>query len=331
MEISLGLGLTSNCDLRCPHCYRPPAGSFLSFEDVRRTCEALCPAGVNLGTGESALHPEFHDILGYLFDRGLPVSLVSNGLSVAALPDEMLRRLHDVEVSIDFAAERPFDAFRGDGAWARAMAALERCRRLGVRTGVLAVLMRANHRQLPRVARVAASLGAPLRVNVYQPVRSPVFMPTPAEFWWAIQDLADSTVWLGCSEPVVLAAAGLPGSGACCGRSSVRVTPAAEVLPCVYWPTPAGTVSDIVTLGERILEQTGFHGSHGVPDACRDCDLRPACGGGCSSRRMLVGGIDRPDPYCPKTGAVRLPLRPRLGERKQRLHLANLCTLLVQA
>ena len=334
MSISLGLGLTSACNLECPHCYRPdPPLAYLPRTTINEVCDALPIDGVNLGTGENALHPQFRAIIDDLLERGLRVSLTSNGYSIGQLPDAVLQSLHDIEVSIDFPSRARFDAFRGDGAWETATRALDRCRRLGVKTTVLAVLMRDNHRDMPALAEVAAQHGAPLRVNVYQPVKSFDFAPSYEEFWTAVRDVLEHTTVLGCSERVISAAVGATSGELKCGSSSIRVTPSGEVLPCVYSPESiAGGTRQLVEVGVAVFETPAFQKYSGVPDECADCEQVRACGGGCSSRRVLAfGTINARDPYCPKRGGIDLSQVLRSGAPGGRLHTGNVCTLLVSA
>jgi hypothetical protein len=65
--ISLGLGLTNECNLSCAFCYRDPARTDrLSLEHVKSVLEHLPVRSVNLGTGENGMHPDFKVILAYL-------------------------------------------------------------------------------------------------------------------------------------------------------------------------------------------------------------------------------------------------------------------------
>ena len=101
--ISLGLGLTNECNLKCAFCYRDPTrADRLSFEQLKSVMECLPVRSVNLGTGENGLHPDYKTILAYL--RPLPVKLTitSNGHSIAVLEDNDLRAFHDVEFSLDY-------------------------------------------------------------------------------------------------------------------------------------------------------------------------------------------------------------------------------------
>ena len=97
-SFAMGLGLTNECNLACAFCYRDPARvDRLSLDQVRSAMESLPVRSVNLGTGENGMHPQFHEILGYL--RTLPVKLTitSNGHSAAVLTDDELRAFHDIE------------------------------------------------------------------------------------------------------------------------------------------------------------------------------------------------------------------------------------------
>ncbi|MGH7433872.1 MAG: radical SAM/SPASM domain-containing protein, partial [Candidatus Methylomirabilales bacterium] len=64
MGFSVGIGLTNECNLRCPHCYRPDMViDRLTLQDVRRVCDSIPVRSMNLGVGENGLHPQYHAIL----------------------------------------------------------------------------------------------------------------------------------------------------------------------------------------------------------------------------------------------------------------------------
>ena len=66
-RISLGLGLTNECNLACAFCYRDPTrADRLSLDQVKSVMERLPVRSVNLGTGENGMHPDFKAILAYL-------------------------------------------------------------------------------------------------------------------------------------------------------------------------------------------------------------------------------------------------------------------------
>src|SRR6266850_4758284 len=212
IAFSVGIGLTNECNLRCAHCYRPDmVVERLTRADVRRVCDAVPAASMNLGVGENGLHSEYQGILDDLAVRGIKTSITSNGLSLERLDDARLIRFHSVELSLDFPTEREHDAFRGQGNWRTVMDALERCASLGVSVTVTAVMMRMNYNKLPALAKVAAAFGANLRVNVYQPSKTDRFRVSYEQFWLGFKQFAESTRLVATTEPILAAVLGIEG------------------------------------------------------------------------------------------------------------------------
>src|SRR5207248_5216326 len=101
--ISLGLGLTNECNLACSFCYRHPTrADRLSLVQVMAVMERLPVRSVNLGIGENGMHPDFKAILAYLRTKPVKLTVTSNGHSVAVLEDDELRAFHDIEFSLDY-------------------------------------------------------------------------------------------------------------------------------------------------------------------------------------------------------------------------------------
>ena len=118
MAFSIGVGLTNECNLHCPHCYRPDMLiDRLTFGDIQRVCDSVPMKSMNLGVGENGLHPDYHAILDYLASRGVITTITSNGLSTEVLTNAKLQRFRSVEFSLDFPIEQEHDAFRGQGNW----------------------------------------------------------------------------------------------------------------------------------------------------------------------------------------------------------------------
>jgi hypothetical protein len=148
------------------------------------------------------------------------------------------------------------------------MAALERCAHLGVTVTVTAVMMSLNYDQMALLARVAATVGANLRVNVYQPSKTEQFTLSYAQFWDGFKRLADATRLIATTEPVLAGVLGLEGFvGPACGRSTVRVAPDGRVLPCTYWPQSHLTLADLQGLGEHITQTPEFRAASSAPSA----------------------------------------------------------------
>jgi MoaA/NifB/PqqE/SkfB family radical SAM enzyme len=212
MAFAIGVGLTNDCNLRCPHCYRPDMViERLSLQDIQRVCDSISVKSMNLGVGENGLHPDYHAILDFLASRGIVTSITSNGLSTEVLTDAELQRFRSVEFSLDFPTEQEHDAFRAPGNWRTVVKALERCASLNVPVTITAVMMRLNCDKLPQLARVAASFGANLRVNVYQPAKTDRFSVSYEQFWQGFTRLLASTRLVATTEPVLAAVLGIEG------------------------------------------------------------------------------------------------------------------------
>jgi radical SAM protein with 4Fe4S-binding SPASM domain len=326
---SIGIGLTNECNLRCAHCYRPDmVVEQLTRADVRRVCDAVSAASMNLGVGENGLHSEYQGILDDLAARDIKTSITSNGLSIDRLDDAQLKRFHSVELSLDFPTEAEHDAFRGPGNWRTVIAALERCARLEMPVTVTAVMMTINYRRLPALARVAAGFGANLRVNVYQPSRTDRFTLAYEQLWDGFRGLAAATRLVATTEPVLAAVLGLGDfAGPGCGRSTVRVTPDGRVLPCTYWPASRLTIADLERAGGDIVDADEFVAARRTPPACVDCP----CRGGCAGRRALTGRPDDADPYCPFARKAPIVLDWARAGGRDLPKIGSACTTVVSA
>ena len=329
---SLGLGLTNECNLACSFCYRDPNHvDRLTLDQVKQVMNTLPVQSVNLGTGENGMHPEFLPILDFLHTQSIKLTITSNGYSIAVLDDEHLRAFHDVEFSLDYPTEAEQDRQRGVGNWQLVHEQAARCRRLGVPVTIVAVMMKTNYLKLADVARVAKRFAAPLRVNVYQSVRTDTFALTYEEYWEGFRRLFAETDVIAIGEPLVRALAGLSASGRGCGISTVRVTPRATTQPCVYWPGEGGPLSALLDSGADIVNTPPFVAARVVPEACAACEFRDVCRGGCAGRRMLHGKLDEPEFYCPIVRGERPEFEIRMAAGRDLPKLGSACTTVVMA
>jgi radical SAM protein with 4Fe4S-binding SPASM domain len=330
--IALGLGLTNECNLSCAFCYRDPTRTDrLSLDQVKSVVERLPIRSVNLGTGENGMHPEFRAILAYLRTQSIKLTITSNGHSVAVLEDNELRAFHDVEFSLDYPTQAEQDAQRGNCNWELIHRQAERCVRLGVPVTIVAVMMKPNYLRLAEVAQVAKQFDAPLRVNVYQAVRSDIYALSYGEYWEGFRRLFAETDVIAIGEPLVRAMAGLPPLRTGCGVSTIRVTPRGTTQPCVYWPGSGEPLSDLISMGLDILDSAPFDQARTLPEACLPCEFRESCHGGCAGRRRLQGALLEPDYYCPIVRGERPSLQIHMAATRDLPKLSSSCTTVVIA
>jgi radical SAM protein with 4Fe4S-binding SPASM domain len=326
------VGLTNACDLRCAHCYRTTGDDALDVDDVLEAIGALSVRTVNFGTGENGLHPGFQRMVEELDRRAIAVTMTTNGYSARVLPDRVLALMRDVEFSIDHPERAAHDAARGPGNWDLIEEQMARCRRLGVTTAIVSVLMSENAKALPALARLAGERGALLRVNVYQAVRSGRFALGYDQFWEAWRGLFAAADLVTCGEPILRAVLGLgatPGAG--CGAQTVRITPRGAVVPCVYGADAELGLGHLRRMGEAIVESEPFRTLRVLPEPCRACPQVDTCRGGCASRRSLRGGLDLADEYCPFLRGDSVKLEARSADIGRTIpKAASACTTIVR-
>ena len=293
--------------------------------------ERLPVRSVNLGTGENGMHPEFKAILAYLQTKPIKLTITSNGHSIAGLEDNELSAFHNIEFSLDYPTQAEQDAQRGHGNWALIHQQAERCVRLAIPVTIIAVMMKSNYLRLADVARIAKQFDAPLRVNVYQAVRSDIYALSYEQYWEGFRRLFAETDVIAISEPLVRAMAGLPPLRAGCGVSTVRVTPRATTQPCVYWSGSGEPLSDLICAGSDILSSTPFQQARTLPEACQPCAFRESCHGGCAGRRHIQGALPQPDCYCPIIRGERPTLQIRMAANRDLPKLSSSCTTIVIA
>lgn len=331
-KFALGLALTNECNLACSFCYRDPDRvDRLTLDQVRAVMERLPVRSVNLGTGENGMHPDFQRILIFLKAQPVKLTITSNGHSIAMLDDEDVRAFHDVEFSLDYPTKAEQDAQRGAGNWDLIHEQAARCRRLGVPVTIIAVMMKANYARLAEVARVAKKFDAPLRVNVYQSVRTDTYALSYEEYWEGFRLLFAETDVIVIGEPLVRALAGFSPLAGGCGVGTVRVTPRATTQACVYWPGTGEPFSRLLNLGEEIVNTPPFVAARVLPPACEPCEFRETCHGGCAGRRKLQGALAEPDVYCPIIRGERPRLEITTASARDLPKIGSACTTVVIA
>ncbi len=336
-SIALGVGLTSACTFSCRHCYSGGGDSPVEMDrdTLFRFLSACSVESINLGTGESCLYPGFHDILDELFRLNIPVALTTAGPSIEAMSDEEVRKLHDVDFSLDFPEREPHDNWRAEGAFDMVCRGIDRCRSLGVTASVAMCLMKQNASRMKDMCSLCGDLGVSLRVNAYKAVKGKEFEPDYDSFWHAMKTLFAEAKAVACSEPVVNAAlaayhrpgAEFPVKGSPCGVSSLRLRPGGEIMPCVYWDHSPVTMEKFLS-GEMDLP---FGCDLHQPAFCDGCDWFDVCRGGCSGRRLYTGR-SQPDIYCFMKEGRRVPQLARKPVLKgdDYIHASYLCTIIAE-
>ncbi|MFX1479035.1 MAG: radical SAM protein [Promethearchaeota archaeon] len=332
MDFSIGIGLTNNCDLNCPHCYRDQTQiSNITLEEIQILCKSLPINAMGMGTGENILNPEFIQILDFLAQQDFKLSIASNGLTLTSLPDKYLQIFNDVEVSVDFPTKREQDQFRCEGNWDLTHKVIDRCKDLGIEMTILTTMMSNNYDKMDKMVEHARLYNLNLRVSAFQSVNTNKFHMDYNQFWEGYRLLLSSSKLVSCSEPVVRSVLSLDNVYSPCGHKSIRINPQGQVIPCVYWKgfnddISVPKITDLIQLRENILESHYFKLIRELPKAASDCP----CQGGCASRRVLNGSLDAHDEYCPWVRNDKVDLKWEQADSSNLVRVNNNCTTIVK-
>ncbi len=98
------IDLTNHCNERCIHCYHPfdqyDYSKEMSFEDVCQLVDRLEELGVFslvLSGGEALLRKDIFDIMEYISNKGMMITLFTNGV---LLTEETVQKLHQYRIKL---------------------------------------------------------------------------------------------------------------------------------------------------------------------------------------------------------------------------------------
>ena len=158
---------TSMCNLRCKHCYSS-AGEFapdeLTKEEKYNVVDQLADAGVvavAFSGGEPLISKDFFEIAKYAHERGMYVSVASNGTLITKEVAKKLRRIgvRYIEISLDSTDPEVHDEFRGvKGAWGKTVQGIKNCVEAGITTCIATTATKYNYEDIPKMVDLAIKL-----------------------------------------------------------------------------------------------------------------------------------------------------------------------------
>lgn len=152
--------ITRTCNLRCIHCYSDShAAQFdneLSQEQCRAVIDNIAEYQANallLSGGEPMVHPQFFDILSYATDKGLKVTISTNGTQITPEKAQKIKDLNVAYVGISLDGIGAIhDKFRGKiGAFDQAVQGFKYCKEVGQKTGLRLTLTKNNAESIEEI------------------------------------------------------------------------------------------------------------------------------------------------------------------------------------
>ncbi|RLG21458.1 radical SAM/SPASM domain-containing protein [Candidatus Micrarchaeota archaeon] len=162
---------TLMCNLRCKHCYASagvstPPPDELNTEQRKQVIDQLDEAGVvaiAFSGGEPLMRPDFFEIAKYAHEKGMFISVASNGTLITKQIAKKLKQVGVgyIEISLDHSSPKIHDEFRGvKGAWKRAVQGIKNCVEAGLFTCIATTATQHNYDDIPKMIKLAKKLKA---------------------------------------------------------------------------------------------------------------------------------------------------------------------------
>lgn len=320
--LTLHLGLTPDCNLRCRHCFASPEmrrGDRRLLTDAELDalfdeCATLGTMRIALTGGEPLLRPDLPDLVDRIAARGIDTCLTTNGtLLDRRTAKELARRPFAwVNVSLDGATAKSNDAVRGRGTFERVVGNVRKHLRARVPFGLSVTLHRRNLDEVERLPALAKHLGArTVLLKAIYPIgeaaKNPDLAISFADYRAALARLRRTVERLqvvptSCEEADDSLAVIFENFGCAAGNTVATVLHDGDVSPCSL----IGDGVPVENLRGRTLAGIWSRGAGftairrlEAPRLCRSCPDLETCSGGCRAR-AFAGGADlgSPDPWC---------------------------------
>jgi len=296
--LNVGIGLTSKCNCNCDHCYSRTYGNsaFLDKDTLFAFFDSFDIESVNFGTGESYYHHDYIDIVRYLYERNVKVSVTTNGYTVSKMSDKQLQMLHDVDFSLDYPTEELHDGVRQKGCFKLVRKGVSRCKELGITCSIAWCLTPENCEFIRDMYLLSKKWDVFLRINIYKPVEGKKGF-TYDLFWKSINELLKWGDIISISESIVNAAINNSKNLTGCNPRNFRIFPDGTMSSCVYVPNEGMTVAKACGMTEEQLLMY-FYGQYQIErkSRCYECDVFGKCGAGCMARRKIANSSK--DEFC---------------------------------
>lgn len=338
---TLTLAITGACNLACHHCW-VRAGEASSPADVPlgtvrrivREFAQLGGSGIRLTGGEPLCHPDWLEIVELSCSLGFDaVTLQTNAMLLQAEHLASLRAYDfpglSIQVSLDGASPRTHDLVRGEGAFSCAWQGIELLVREGLanRISIFLTEMRHNLHEIPALLDLAAGMGitsvsAGTMVQCGRAAEALLVAPPDVEQYLALLERYDQDAHfrdLYARAGSVAAVEWHKGAAVrtdCCNFvENPYLAPDGRLYPCLLCHADEYSVTTVFEKGLAAafaegaslwssLQRLSRCRADAVAE-CRDCPVKPFCGGGCMGRAWgSCGNLMAADDRCQVRRAI---------------------------
>ena len=346
-EVSLlAVNLTRRCNLNCAHCYldaktlQQGDDDELSTVEVQALLDDVATLGhgtmIVLTGGEPLLRKDLEILIEHGTGLGLPMVVGTSGMLLTERRVLSLKKagVLGLGISLDSLQADIHDKFRGyEGAWAKTMAAIERCRRHRLDFQLHFSVTEQNAGELAAMIEFAQSCGA-RALNVFFLVcvgRAQSFVSLTADRYEAVlveliqaqADYPDLILRPRCAphykriayqlqpQAAINRISGREADGCIAGIHYARVNHQGGVTACPYIEQAVGNIRDTAFSALWAdAEDFARLRSPELGGKCGICEYRMLCGG-CRARPLAAGGeLMDADDLCGYQPQKKAPITP---------------------
>lgn len=330
---SCTLVLTQRCNLQCKHCF--VSGNRrteeLSTEDVKKIIDELSTFKIFdlvITGGEPLMRHDILDLLKYCDFKNVHVTLFTNGTLIDENFIENVKNLKILlRVSIDGATRETNDYIRGEGTFEKAISAVEKSVKAGIRTGMATTIYKGNFPECRKMVDLAKKLGCyKFEMSEIIPMGNakgrPEFFLSQEEFeelrWYNLERFFDTPMIRSGKNMNRLVdnffdAQDFKGRDMCtAGKSSCAISSEGDVYPCqLFMDFPEFYEGNIKKTSLEELWVNGFKKLRNLSakdiKKCASCECLSTCAGGCRARAYAATGdlyAPMDEDYCKVTRSI---------------------------
>lgn len=311
--------ITQVCDLHCRHCYDRSDRTTMELGEAIRVLDDLydfCTehnvfTQVTFTGGNPLLYPHFNELYKEAADRGFLTAILGNPMPRQRI-EEMLaiQKPEFYQVSLEGLGEHN-DYIRGQGHFKRTFDFLDLLVELNIYSMVMLTLTRANMGEVLELAELLRDRVDLFTFNRLAMVGEGADLASvrPEDFSAFLERYMEATENNPCMSlkdnffNLLRHKKSMPYIGGCAGYGCgaafnfVSLLPDGEVHACRKLPSPIGNVCK-QTFSEIYHSEIARRYRAGS-SACKDCEIRPVCGG-CLAVSYGFGKdiFNELDPYC---------------------------------
>ncbi|MBI5207026.1 MAG: GeoRSP system radical SAM/SPASM protein [Candidatus Firestonebacteria bacterium] len=327
IPLFINWSLSTRCNFNCNHCYsRLEKAEELTFEENKKIIDIFSKNKIpfiNYGGGEPLLVSYLSEITRYAVDKGLHVSMSSNGY---LLDENMALKIKNagfskVEISIDSHIPDIHDLFRNkQGSFERAKNAIIALHNAKVTVDISSVICQINHKNFHGIVDLARELDV-RKISLHNFKCSGMGfcnrseLDLTSEEWKEFYKQAlkmkkdEKDIVLSLDDPIINSLEEYKilkdkvhsvEKGSICGKLSLAIKSNGDITPCGFLPLVIGNMlkDDLIDMWNNSPILNSMRNKK-PQDKCQSCSHYTDCIGGCTSRAYaLTGDINSPDPHC---------------------------------